>query len=106
MPLSSKHLSVMHILCRLWRMSLPKANRGDSGRSPSGQSQVDTTRNCHQWFGVALNIKNMFGAVPGAKYGCRKIFSTGRAFGRTSSISARLFRFTVGFRWETVTSDT
>ena len=69
MPLNSKHLSRMHILRRLWRMSLPKANRGDSGRSPSSQSQVNIIRNCHQWFGVALNMKNMFGAVPGAKYG-------------------------------------
>jgi uncharacterized protein (DUF362 family) len=33
----------------------------------------------HHWSGVTLSMKNMFGVVPGTRYGGQRIFSIGRA---------------------------
>jgi uncharacterized protein (DUF362 family) len=46
----------------------------------------------HHWAGVTLSLKNMFGVVPGMKYGWPRICCTGTELTRAFSISARQCR--------------
>jgi len=47
----------------------------------------------HHWAGVTLSLKNIFGIVPGQKYGWPKIPSIGTVPPKASVMSARLSRF-------------
>ena len=49
----------------------------------------------HHWAGVTLSLKNMFGVVPGTKYGWPRTSSIGKGFIGASWISARQCRSTL-----------
>ena len=49
----------------------------------------------HHWSGVTLSMKNMFGVVPGARYGWPKNILHWKGIRRASSISAPPFRSTL-----------